>query len=293
MAFDQREESFGLGHAGEPELRELRTQAIIGAIAGLAFVSTWWWLPPPVSDSLLGLVAQQLFAWIAPLIGLSMIAYSLLLTRRLLRLGGKAAVPLSILRRMGPVSRVASAIAAVGLIATVVSQLSEGPAALAQSKTANGEANRRAKILVDKDEAGIGFLASSGEAQGFFNCRLSEDNRPTKIAIAVGRFENATVRTFEDHWLVDDIRVPMTLELRIDGQSFRARDTRVSPSLGGPALVGGWLPYSDKLHKALTSARFLELVSGDRVISVSTVGEGAKLTALTNLCDELELLSEG
>lgn len=98
---------------------------------------------------------------------------------------------------------------------------------------------------------------------------------------------------FEDYWLLDDIRVPMKLDLRIDGQSFRAHDTRVSPSLGGPALVGGWLPYSDKLHKALAGARSLELVSGGRVISVSTVGESAKLTALTNLCDELELLSAG
>lgn len=114
MAFDQREE-FGLGHAGEPERRELRTRAIIGAIAGLAFVSTWWWLPLPTSDALLGRIAEQLFAWVAPLIGLGMIAYSMSATRRLLRirdepatsgpyrLGDARSAALSIWRQMEPV----------------------------------------------------------------------------------------------------------------------------------------------------------------------------------------------
>ena len=209
-----------------------------------------------------------------------------------IRSGDAKSAMISIWRDMGTRKRIAYSTALGAFVITAMgSQLSKGPPALAQDEPAAREATHRAKFMINANEAGVGFLTSDGAAQGFLNCRPSGDDRPTQIALEVGRFENAKVQVLDGYWMVDDVRVPMALELRIDGKAFTVRDTRLSPSLGGPALIGGWLDYSGGLHKALGQARSIELVSGDRVIGISTAGRH-ELTALARTCRQIARSSD-
>lgn len=145
------------------------------------------------------------------------------------------------------------------------------------------EANHEAAFRYVKSGAALGFREPGGDIEGALACRPSDD-APVTILRRLQVAGPLTLGNHDGYYTVNDRRVSKSLGLRIDGRTFSATGVGIEKRTGAALALFGELKMSQELRAALRDARFIELVSGDEVLSITTAFAKPQLAALADRC---------
>jgi len=149
------------------------------------------------------------------------------------------------------------------------------------------KANRVGILVLNSTVAGLGFAQEDQNYEGALSCDPDDKGNPVTLWYLVGTFQERRLEAFDDYWTVNGIRVSHELELRIDGQSFRAEGERILTYENGAVKVKGDLSFSAELHLALQNAKYIELVSGDNVLSIAPSAMRSDMIAVADKCAQI------
>jgi len=150
------------------------------------------------------------------------------------------------------------------------------------------KANRVGMLVLNATVAGLGFADEDQNYEGALSCDPDDRANPITIWYRVGKFpDERRLEGFDDYWTVNGIRVSHALILRIDGQAFNAESERILGYEHGAIKVKGELPFSAELHAALQNAQYIELVSGDTVLSIAPGEMRPDMIAIADKCAQI------
>ena len=150
------------------------------------------------------------------------------------------------------------------------------------------KANRVGMLVLNASVAGLGFADADQNYEGALSCDPDDRANPISIWYRVGKFpDERRLEAFDDHWTVNGVRVSHALVLRIDGQAFNAESERILSYEHGAIKVKGELPFSAELHAALQNAHYIELVSGDTVLSIAPGEMRSDMIAIADKCAQI------
>jgi hypothetical protein len=149
------------------------------------------------------------------------------------------------------------------------------------------KANRVGMLVLNATVAGLGFANEDQKYEGALSCDPEDTGNPITIWYLVGNFPERRLEGFDDYWTVNGIRVSQSLILRIDGKAFNADHERILGYENGAVKVKADLPFSPELHAALQNAHYVELVSGDAVLSIAPGAMRSDMIEIADKCAQI------
>ncbi|MBB6124901.1 hypothetical protein [Sphingobium subterraneum] len=149
------------------------------------------------------------------------------------------------------------------------------------------KANRVGMLVLNAAVSGLGFADEDQNYEGALSCDPDDAGNPITIWYLVGKFPERRLEGFEDFWTVNGIRVSQSLTLRVDGHVFNADNERILSYENGAVKVKGDLPFSPELHAALQNAHYVELISGDTVLSIAPSAMRSDMIEIADKCAQI------